>query len=291
MIEVDFTKMNGAGNDFVVIDDFDGALKVDLPFLARTLCSRGFGIGADGLLVLRKHPGYDFEMIYLNSDGSEGGMCGNGGRCIARYAVLKDICRSPMKFTAHGGEYSAEVVDDRKVRLHLPDPDRVVPSVDVPIGTRHFEATYVHPNTDHAVLLGGTAFDRVDSADLVAIARKIRYNFEVFPRGTNVNLIEQDGDNTIRMRTYERGVENETLACGTGAVACAITASIRYGMTSPVEIRTTGGELLKVYFEKNGDHFAKLVLEGSATVVFKGKVLYNELSHTISDLEHGQGKI
>ncbi len=291
MIEIEFTKMNGAGNDFVVINDFGGTLNSDLPSVARALCSKGFGIGADGLLVLRKHAGFDFEMIYLNSDGSEGGMCGNGGRCISRFAVLNGICTSPMKFTAHGGNYSAEVIGDRKVRLHLPDPDKVSPSIEIPIGSQRIDATYVHPNTDHTVLMSGNGFDRVDSADLIGIARKIRYNFGIFPKGTNVNLIEQDGDNGIRMRTYERGVEDETLACGTGAVASAITASIRYGMVSPVRIKTTGGETLNVYFEKSGNSFSKLVLEGSATVVFKSKVLYDERAHKIADLEHGQRKI
>lgn len=291
MIEVSFTKMNGAGNDFVVINDFNGTLNTELPPLAAALCGRGFGIGADGLLVVRKNSKFDFEMIYLNSDGSEGGMCGNGGRCVSRFALLNGICRSPMKFTAHGGNYSAEVLSDRIVRLHLPDPEQVKPSLEIPIDSVCYEATYVHPNTDHTVLLSGGAFDDVDNADLLTIARKIRYNFDLFPKGTNVNLIERDGDSRIRMRTYERGVENETLACGTGAVASAITAVIRYGMTSPVEIRTSGGEMLKVHFERNGDRFSKLVLEGSATVVFMGKVLYDERTHKIDDLQRGQGQI
>lgn len=291
MIEINFTKMNGAGNDFVVINDFDGSLKTELPPLASALCAKGFGIGADGLLVLRKHPERDFEMIYLNSDGSEGGMCGNGGRCISRFAVLNGICKSPMKFTAHGGNYSAELVGDRRVRLHLPDPESVTPSLEVPVGAQRYDATYVHPNTDHTVLPSGSAFDTVDGADLIGISRKIRFNFDLFPKGTNVNLIEQDGDSRIRMRTYERGVENETLACGTGAVASAITAAIRYGMISPVEIHTTGGEILKVHFERNGDSFTKLVLEGNTTIVFMGKVLYDERRHEIVDLEHGKGKI
>ncbi len=289
MIEVNFTKMNGAGNDFVVIDDFNGTLQAELPPLAAALCARGFGIGADGLLVIRRNPKFDFEMIYLNSDGSEGGMCGNGGRCISRFAVLKGICKSPMKFTAHGGIYSAEVFSDRKVRLHFPDPEQVSPVIEVPIDTKRYEATYVHPNTDHVVLHAGEAFERVDKADLLAIARKIRYNFELFPKGTNVNLIEREGSNRIRMRTYERGVENETLACGTGAVASAITAVIRYGMISPVEIHTSGGEIMKVHFDRNGAHFSKMILEGSATVVFTGKVLYDESAHKLEDLQHGQG--
>lgn len=291
MIEINFTKMNGAGNDFVVINDFDGTLKADLPPIAHALCAKGFGIGADGLLVLRKHPKLDFEMIYLNSDGSEGGMCGNGGRCISRFAVLNGVCKSPMKFTAHGGNYSAELVGGRKVRLHLPDPESITPSLEVPVGAKHCDATYVHPNTDHTVLLNGSAFDTVDSADLIGISKKIRYNFELFPKGTNVNLIEQEGDNRIRMRTYERGVENETLACGTGAVACAITAAIKLGMISPVEIHTTGGEIMKVYFGRSGDRFSKLVLEGNTTIVFRGKVLYDERKHELVDLEHGQETI
>ncbi len=291
MIEINFTKMHGAGNDFVVINDFDGTLNTELPPLAQALCGKGFGIGADGLLVLRKHQSLDFEMIYLNSDGSEGGMCGNGGRCIARFALLSGICKSPMSFVAHNGKYSAEVVDARKVRLHLPDPDKVEPSIEIPVGAHRFEATYVRPNTDHTVLTGGSAFDRVDTADLIGLARKIRYNFDLFPNGTNVNLIEQDGENRIRMRTYERGVENETLACGTGAVASAITANIRYGMTSPVEIKTSGGEVLRVYFENWGGQFSRIILEGSATVVFRGRVFYDEPNQKLVDLEHGQGKI
>ncbi len=284
MIELDFTKMHGAGNDFVVINDFEGSLRVDLPTLAQVLCGRGFGIGADGLLVLRKRAGYDFEMIYLNSDGSEGGMCGNGGRCISRFAVLNGVCGSPMKFIAHGGEYSAEVISDRAVRLHFPDPDKIVPSLEIPLGPRRFGATYVHPNTDHTVITSGEAFEKVDTADLNGIARKVRFNLELFPKGTNVNLIEKQGHNAIRMRTYERGVEDETLACGTGAVASAITASLRYGMTSPVEIKTSGGETLSVYFEREGENFTNLVLEGAATVVFKSKVAYDENNRKIVDL-------
>lgn len=291
MIEINFTKMNGAGNDFVVINDFDGTLNADLPAIARTLCAHGFGIGTDGLLVLRKNPRFDFEMIYLNSDGSEGGMCGNGGRCISRFAVLSGVCKSPMSFTAHGGNYSAEVFSDRKVRLHLPDPDSVAPIIEVPVNGRRYEATYVHPNTDHTVLLNGGVFETVDSADLIGISRKIRYNLELFPKGTNVNLIEQEGVGRIRMRTYERGVENETLACGTGAVASAITAAIRYGMNSPVEIHTSGGEIMKVYFERSGERFSNLILEGSATVVFKSKVFYDETSNSIIDFERGQGTL
>lgn len=291
MIEISFTKMNGAGNDFIVINNFDGSLRIDLPAFAKAACARGFGIGADGILVVEKSNEADFEMIYLNSDGSEGGMCGNGGRCIARFAALNKICKSPMRFVAHGQTYSAEVLNDKKVRLHLPNPEEIIPSLEVPLGSQLFDATYVHPNTDHTVLPSGAAFDKVDSVDLVSLAREIRNNFEVFPRGTNVNLIEKAGDNQIRMRTYERGVENETLACGTGAVASAITAALRYKMQSPVEILTTGGEILKVFFERDGEQFSNLILEGSATVVFNGKILYDEHSHKILDLVNGEGKI
>ncbi|MCL5267689.1 MAG: diaminopimelate epimerase [Bacteroidetes bacterium] len=291
MIEISFTKMNGAGNDFVVLNNFNGALQIELPDFAEAVCARGFGIGADGLLVLQKSRESDFEMIYLNSDGSEGGMCGNGGRCIARFAVLNGICKPTMHFTAHGGSYAAEVFGHDKVRLHLPDPDKVTPSMKIPLGSQFLDATYVHPNTDHVVLTSGGGFDKVDSADLLALARKVRYNFEIFPKGTNVNLIEKIAENKIRMRTYERGVENETLACGTGAVASAITSSIRYGVQSPVSILTTGGETLKVSFDRTNNRFSNIVLEGSARVVFQGKVLYNEQNHKVLDLIDGQGQI
>ncbi len=291
MIEINFTKMNGAGNDFVVLNNFDSALQINFPAFAEAVCARGFGIGADGLLVLQKSRDndFDFEMVYLNSDGSEGGMCGNGGRCIARFAVLNGICKPQMRFVAHGGSYSAEVFDDRKVRLHLPDPDKVTPSIRIPLDDQQVDATYVHPNTDHVVLTGGSGFDKVDSSDLIGLARKIRYNLELFPRGTNVNLIEKISEEGVRMRTYERGVENETLACGTGAVASAVTSAIRYSMSSPVRIKTSGGEVLTVSFERNNNRFSKIVLEGSARVVFQGKILYNEADHKVLDLVNGQG--
>ncbi len=291
MIEIRFTKMNGAGNDFVVINNFDGNLKTQPDILARTLCARGLGIGADGVLFLMKSKQADFEMYYLNSDGSEGGMCGNGGRCIARFAVLKGICKPQMKFIAHGHTYTAEVFDAERVDLHFPDPEEIIPSKKIPLESQLIDATYVRPNTDHTVLTSGSGFDRVETADLVSLARKIRYNFEIFPKGTNVNLIEKIGNNKIRMRTYERGVENETLACGTGAVASAITAALRYDLRSPVEILTTGGETLKVFFERASQKFSNVMLEGSARVVFQGRVLYDEQSHKILDLMSGQGKI
>ncbi len=288
MIRIPFTKMNGAGNDFVIINDFDGSSKLDLPSFARAVCARGFGVGADGLLILRRHNEYDFEMVYLNSDGSEGGMCGNGGRCIARFAVMRGVCKSPMKFIAHGQEYRAELTGDRIVKLHLPDPDEVVPSMKIPVDSHVYDATFVRPNTDHVVLTRGQAFDRVDSVDIVPFARKIRYNTGIFPKGVNVNLIEKADDNTIRMRTYERGVENETLACGTGAVASAITAAMRYDMESPVRIVTTGGEFLSVYFRRNGNQFSDLILEGGTMVVFKGEILYGDAHNKILDLVDGQ---
>jgi diaminopimelate epimerase len=282
MIEINFTKMNGAGNDFVVINNFDGALKVDLPALTQAMCARGFGVGADGILFLQKSEHADFEMYYLNSDGSEGGMCGNGGRCIARFAVLNGIAKPQTNFIAHGHNYSAEVFDADKVRLHFPIPEEITPFRKIPVDGKFLEATYVHPNTDHTILTDG--FGEIDAADLITLARKIRYNFDIFPRGTNVNLIEKKGNNKIRMRTYERGVENETLACGTGAVASAIAASLRLDMHSPVEILTTSKEILTVSFERNKDKFSNIVLEGSARVVFQGKVLYDEKTHKIIDL-------
>ncbi len=291
MIRIPFAKMNGAGNDFVVVDDTKGSFNIDLPAFAKAICARGFGVTADGLLVLRTHEGFDFEMVYLNSDGSEGGMCGNGGRCIARFAVVNGVCGSPMRFLAHRQQYRAEITHHGSVKLHLPDPDQVVPHFKIPFDSRTFDGTYVRPNTEHAVLTSGDAFEKIDEVDIIPFARKIRYNHDVFPNGANVNLIERADDSTIRLRTYERGVENETLACGTGAVASAITAAIRYEMSSPVKIITTGGETLRVYFRRNGNGFSDLVLEGSASMVFSGEVLYDQASGKILDLVDGQEHI
>ena len=289
MIEINFTKMNGAGNDFVVINNFNSKLVVDLPALTRAACARGFGIGADGILFLQKNNQADFEMYYLNSDGSEGGMCGNGGRCIARFAVLEGICQSKMNFIAHGHNYSAEVFDADKVKLHFPVPEELIPSKKIAVDGKNFDAVFVHPNTDHIILTDG--FDNIEAADLITLARNIRYNKELFPHGTNVNLIEKRGVRKIRMRTYERGVEDETLACGTGAVASAIAASLRFAMNSPIEILTTSKETLTVYFEKTPERYSNIVLEGSARVVFTGKIIYDEKNQRILDLMNGKGKI
>jgi diaminopimelate epimerase len=278
--------MNGAGNDFVVINNFDGGLKVESASLAEAVCRKGFGVGADGILFLQKSDRADFEMYYLNSDGSEGGMCGNGGRCIARFAVLNGISKPQVNFIAHGHNYSAEVFDADKVKLHFPIPEVIIASKKVPVDRTTLNATFVHPNTDHTVLTDG--FGEVDSADLITLARKIRYNFDVFPHGTNVNLIERRGDHRIRMRTYERGLEGETLACGTGSVASAIAASLRYDMLSPIEILATSGEILIVTFERDKEEFSNIVLEGSARVVFQGKILYDEKNHKIMDLLAGE---
>jgi diaminopimelate epimerase len=285
MIKIHFTKMNGAGNDFVVINDLDSALKVDLPSLAQATCARGFGIGADGILFLQKSDSADFEMYYLNSDGSEGGMCGNGGRCVSRFAALKGISKSRVNFVAHGHNYSAEVFSAEKVKLHFPVPEEIIASKHVPVDGKTLDVTFVHPNTDHTILTSG--FETVDSADLILLARKIRYNFDVFPRGTNVDLIERSGERRIRMRTYERGVENETLACGTGAVASAIAAALRYRMPSPIEILTTSREILTVSFRRENGKFSDIVLEGSARVVYEGEILYDEKNCRILDLVDG----
>jgi len=288
MLELKITKMQGAGNDFIVLDDCSGTLNIPLESLAKGLCSRGFGLGTDGLLVLRKSESVDFEMIYLNSDGSYGGMCGNGGRCVARYAYLKGISSRSPKFAAHGQIYTAEVFDSNKVRLHLPSPDKIIPELPVPIGAKLENTVYVYPNTDHTVLFKGEAFQDIESIDIVSFARGIRYNFEIFPQGTNVNLVEKIGDNKIRMRTYERGVENETLACGTGSVACAIGASLKYGMKSPIDVKTTGGEILRVYFDRDGLSFSNISLEGSAVVLFETNVIYDQNLNVIVDRFDGR---
>ncbi|MGC8595440.1 MAG: diaminopimelate epimerase [Candidatus Kryptoniota bacterium] len=283
MLDLKITKMHGAGNDFIVLDDYSCTLSIPLESLAKGLCSRGFGLGTDGLLVLRKSESVDFEMIYLNSDGSYGGMCGNGGRCIARYANLKGISSRNVKFLAHGQIYTAEVFDSNKVRLYLPDPDKIIPDLPVPVGTNLVNTVYVYPNTDHTVLFQGEGFEDIESIDIIPFARVIRYNFEVFSQGTNVNLVKKIGENKIRMRTYERGVENETLACGTGSVASAIGASLKYGMKSPIDVKTTGGEILRVYFNRNGSSFSNISLEGSAVVLFETSVIYDQKLNMIVD--------
>jgi diaminopimelate epimerase len=259
-MELAFKKYEGAGNDFILVDDREMLFPHDKPDLVKYLCDRRFGIGADGLILLRHAPGYDFSMIYFNSDGKESSLCGNGGRCIVAFAGRLGLVKERARFMASDGEHVAELHSDGQVKLNMKDV------VSIETGSNYY---YLNTGSPHYVKFHSSVGDM----DVFTEGRKIRYSDKFSRQGTNVNFVEDCGDHLF-VRTYERGVENETLACGTGVVASVISAAIRRGNNhAPFSLpaRVLGGKL-RVSFNRNDNSFTDIWLEGPATYVFQGSL-------------------
>jgi len=257
-MNIQFFKYQGAGNDFVVIDNRESVIDKNNNELINKLCDRRFGIGADGLMLLQNKDGYDFEMVYFNADGFEGTMCGNGGRCIVAFAHFLGIIKEKTHFWAIDGEHEAEVINAEYVNLKMSNVN------DVEINDDYY---FLDTGSPHYV-----AFVKgIEELDVFNAGKAIRYNDRFKEKGTNVNFVEEI-NNRLLVRTYERGVENETLACGTGITACAIAASVHYGKAKECyDIKALGGEL-KVRYTQDGTSFFNIWLEGPAVQVFEGRI-------------------
>jgi diaminopimelate epimerase len=284
--QIDFWKMSGAGNDFVVIDNRRGTVTEPVAF-ARVVCDRRRGVGADGLLLLENSNRSDFQMKYYNADGSYGGMCGNGGRCISRFAYLKEIVASEqIKFDALDHVYRAQILKD-DVKLTMKNPSDIRSNEMLPMDGLNLISHYIDTGSPHCVIFLDQNKDILGTLrdlDVYGIGKTIRYHKSFSPNGTNVNFVEGVDSNTIRIRTYERGVEAETLACGTGSVASAILANQIGGVRAPVVVQTQSGESLQVDFQNRGmSVYEEVSLLGSAHVTFAGAIRYNPSSHTIVD--------
>jgi len=268
MNRMNFYKISGSGNDFIVIDNMDGSISNDPADLAAKLCRRKFSIGADGLIMLEKSDIADFRWRFHNADGSEAEMCGNGGRCAARFAVLRNITDETLSFETEAGIINARVTGKR-VKIKLTDPVDLKRNIEVPVDERNRVVSFINTGVPHVVKV----VPDIENFDVVGIGRKLRYHNLFQPEGTNANFIEIKDGNTISLRTYERGVEDETLACGTGAVASAIIASLDGSVKSPVTVVTRGGETLIIYFTPEHGEFRDVYLEGDTAVVCSGEVL------------------
>lgn len=253
----DFQKYQGAGNDFILIDDRKHLFPENDRQRIEQLCNRRFGIGADGLMLLRDKADYDFEMIYFNADGKPGSMCGNGGRCIARFAADNNVITGKQThFLAVDGPHDA-VLNDGTIKLQMNDVTAIETGSDyffLNTGSPHFVQYVVNLN----------------DLDVYSAGKAIRYNDRFAAEGTNVNFVEYK-NGRLSVRTYERGVEDETLACGTGITAVALTAALKgIADNGSCEIQARGG-LLRVYFTQQNNHtFTNIWLEGEARFVFKG---------------------
>ncbi len=266
-----FKKMSGAGNDFIVIDNRAGRIR-NGSHLARRLCDRHWGIGADGLILIEPSTKADYQMKYYNADGSYGGMCGNGGRCAALYCFSAGIANKSHTFEAVNHLYRA-AVNQSSVALRMIEPTNLILDISLKTSFGAIPAHFVNSGAPHVVVDTQRIkqhFQKLDDGPVLELGREIRYHQIFQPEGTNVNFIEILGTKSVRMRTYERGVEAETLACGTGAVATAIIASVKYGMNSPIYIHTKSKVTLKVAFKRNGKKFEEVILSGPAKVTFEG---------------------
>jgi diaminopimelate epimerase len=259
MATIHFYKYQGAGNDFVIIDNRDLHFDSHNVQLVSFLCDRRFGVGADGLMLLEIDPQSEFRMRYYNSDGREASMCGNGGRCIAAFAVHQQIVKDAKHFTfnavdgLHEASYNSGIVS-----LKMVDVDTV---------ERTNGAFYMNTGSPHHVVM----VDDTNNIDVYNEGKRIRYSDTYSPQGTNVNFVSIDDTNQITVRTYERGVEDETLACGTGVVASAISASLTNG-ADRFNVNVRGGKL-EVRFKKVTDTlFQDVYLIGPGTFVFKGEI-------------------
>jgi len=254
-----FDKYQGAGNDFVIVNNLDGKYNLSGEQIAR-LCDRRFGIGADGLILVEKSDKADFAMKFYNSDGKTASMCGNGGRCIARYAFDHKFASKTMKFVAEDGLHEAEIIDSENVKIKMIDVDGI---------TIFDDGMWTNTGVPHFVKF----VDDIDDVDIDIDGCRLADDKRFAPERANVNFT--DNANGFRLRTYERGVEGETLACGTGTVATALCINTKNGTSSPIALKAKGG-LLKVYFEKNNNGYENIWLEGPAIKVFEGETNGNE---------------
>lgn len=272
---VRFTKMSGSGNDFIVIDNREGAFPDEgRDDVVRRLCRRRFSIGADGVVVIERPTSALalFRWRYYNADGSEGDLCGNGAMCGARFAFLHGIAPAHCSFETPAGLIEASVEpDSRRVHLRMVDPGSVNLGCAIEVLGRRMTVHTLTVGVPHAVVMTGDVDASAPGTEFLTIGRAIR-SHPLFPQGTNVNLVAKTGPNTLRMRTYERGVEDETLACGTGAVASAVIATALGFVESPVTVMTTGGLPLTVQFQWDGTTATNVYLGGEARVIASGVI-------------------
>jgi len=264
-----FTKAVASGNDFIIVDNRTGQVSgksgqgADWCSFAKKLCERKTGIGADGLLLLEDSREADVKMRIFNPDGNEVDMCGNGARCVVFYCNKKEV-----KIKTRAGILQAELLSKNKVKVKITDPKDLKIDFSINLNGQDYKAHYINTGVPHVVRF----LEELDNFDVGKIGRLIRYHKDFQPKGTNANFVKLLDKKSIAIRTYERGVEDETFACGTGACASAIIASLIEKVSSPINVSTRSGEILKVYFDKDKDVVKNVYLEGEARIVYNGQV-------------------
>lgn len=256
-MKLHFYKYQGTGNDFVILDNRDGHFDASRTDIVKQVCDRRFGVGADGFMLLENTPGYDFKMVYYNADGNESTMCGNGGRCLVAFANKMGVFEKETTFLAIDGGHEASIKDGI-VYLKMIDVNEV---------EQNEQFSWLNTGSPHYVKF----VNNINEFPVFEEGKAVRYNERFKAQGTNVNFLEKIGENEIFVRTYERGVEDETYSCGTGVTAAAIVASFN-GFKSPVKIKTLGGDLSVGFQAKANGGFENVYLNGPAVLVFEGDI-------------------
>ncbi|MEI6260761.1 MAG: diaminopimelate epimerase [Deltaproteobacteria bacterium] len=269
MNPVHFYKMSGCGNDFIIIDNRSQVIEEnDLSAFIVGVCRRKMSVGADGIILIENSDTVDFKWRFYNSDGSLAEMCGNGARCVARFAYLNGITGPDMAFETLAGVVSASVAETGLVKIKVTDPLNL--KLDYPIDLRsgNFLISSVNTGVPHVVMV----VDNLDETPVKEMGKEIRFHPDFAPAGTNANFVSVQPDNIVAIRTYERGVEDETLACGTGCVASALIMSHKFGLASPVTLLTRSGGYLRIYFTHHQGAYSDVYLEGDARVIYRAEL-------------------
>jgi len=273
---IPFFKMTGTGNDFIVVDNREGLLDADrCQNLVRQACRRKLSVGADGMILIERDPEVDFKWRFFNADASEAEMCGNGARCAARFAYLKGIVSQPrLAFRTLAGIIKAEITGSR-VKVQMTQPHSLETGIHLEVNGSPFDLDFINTGVPHVVCFASNA-QELESTDVSTWGRALRSHPHFQPAGTNVNFVYLQDAHHVAVRTYERGVEGETLACGTGAIASALISAVRDRAIPPVEVQTRSGETLTIYLDPAGSthhpdamQFKEVYLEGEARVVYE----------------------
>lgn len=267
MQSVTFSKYSGCGNDFILADNRKKNFPVDDNLLIQAMCERCTGIGADGLILLEKGINTPYKMRIFNSDGFEAEMCGNGLRCFVLYLQDLSFGNGPFTIESMKGSHYCEINGDIvTIEMNDPNPSEIKWNIPLELSSKRMTVHYLDTGVPHVI----TFVAPLNEVDVAKWGSEIRHHPTFKPRGTNANFVQIEDNDVVHIRTFERGVEAETLACGTGATAAALAAAQCYGLHSPIAVRTKSQDLLYISFERNGDAFQKITLSGPAQRVFTG---------------------
>ena len=269
MNPIQFYKMSGCGNDFIIIDNRRPVIdEKDLTAFIVGICRRKMSVGADGIILIENSDTADFKWRFYNSDGSLAEMCGNGARCVARFAYLNGITGPEMSFETLAGIVSASVSETGQVKIKMTDPLNLVMDRSLILKSGKYAVSSVNTGVPHVVM----AVEDIQKASVKEMGKEIRFHPDFAPAGTNANFVSMQPDNIVAVRTYERGVEDETLACGTGCVASALITARKFALASPVILLTRSGGYLRIYFNHHMDTYSDVYLEGDARVIYRAEL-------------------